>query len=139
MEQTLSIIKPDAVRKNQIGNILARFEKDNLKIVAMKMVHLKKEEAKRFYSVHIDKPFYNDLTSFLSEGPIVALVLEGSGAIEKNRTLMGNTNPEKADPGTIRKDFATNIERNAVHGSDSLQSAAIEIPFFFTDIEIYSC
>lgn len=138
MEQTLSIIKPDAVGKNQIGNIIARFEKEGLKVVAAKMVHLNKEKAKKFYAVHIEKPFFEELTSFISSGPILALVLQGTDAISKNRKIMGNTNPAKADKGTIRADFASGITQNAVHGSDSKENAAQEIAFFFTKEEIFT-
>ena len=137
MEQTLSIIKPDAREKNVIGKILARFEEKSLKIVAAKMVHLTKEEAEKFYLVHKEKPFYSDLVTFMTSGPILASVLQGEDAIQKNRTIMGATNLANADAGTIRKDFATNIEKNAVHGSDSAENAKIEISFFFTDKEIF--
>lgn len=136
MERTLSIIKPDAVKKNVIGEIISRFEKNGLRIAAMKKIHLSKEEAKGFYVVHKDKPFYDSLTDFMSEGPIVVMVLEGENAIAKNREIMGATNPANAAPGTIRKDFAENIERNAVHGSDSPETAAFEIKYFFSELEI---
>jgi len=135
-ERTLSIIKPDAVKKGVIGEIIARFEKNGLRIAAMKKISLTKEEAGAFYIVHKARPFYGELTTFMSEGPIVVMVLEGEGAIAKNREIMGATNPANAAPGTIRKDFADNIERNAVHGSDSPESAAFEIPFFFSSLEI---
>lgn len=136
MERTLSIIKPDAVKKNVIGEIISRFEKNGLRIAAIKKIHLSKEEAKGFYVVHKDKPFYDSLTDFMSEGPIVVMVLEGENAIAKNREIMGATNPANAAPGTIRKDFAENIERNAVHGSDSPETAAFEIKYFFSELEI---
>lgn len=138
MEQTLSIIKPDAVKKNNIGEILARFEKAGLKIVAAKMVHLNTEYAKAFYAVHAERPFYNDLVTFMSEGPIFVSVLEGKDAVAKNRAIMGATNPKDAAEGTIRKDFAESIDRNAVHGSDSLENAKKEIEFFFDPREIQS-
>jgi len=131
IEQTLSIIKPDAVAKNVIGEIYTRFEKANLKIVKAMMVHLTKEEAEGFYSVHKDRPFFNDLVTFMTSGPVMIQVLEGEGAVLKNRELMGATNPKEADSGTIRADFADSIDANAVHGSDSLENAKIEIDYFF--------
>ncbi len=136
MERTLSIIKPDAVKKNVIGEIISRFEKNGLRIAAMKKIWMTREEAKGFYIVHKDKPFYDSLTDFMSEGPIVVMVLEGENAIAKNREIMGATNPANAAPGTIRKDFAENIERNAVHGSDAPETAAFEIGYFFSSLEI---
>jgi nucleoside-diphosphate kinase len=136
MERTLSIIKPDAVKKNVIGEIISRFEKNSLRIAAMKKIWMTKEEAKGFYIVHKDRPFYESLTDFMSEGPIVVMVLEGENAIAKNREIMGATNPANAAQGTIRKDFAENIERNAVHGSDSPETAAFEIAYFFSSLEI---
>jgi nucleoside-diphosphate kinase len=136
MEQTLSIIKPDAVKKNVIGEIIARFEQNGLRIAAMKRIQLSRQEAEGFYYVHKERPFFDSLTMFMTEGPIVVMVLEGDDAIAKNRALMGATNPENADPGTIRKDFADSIERNAVHGSDSPESAAFEVLFFFSGMEI---
>ena len=136
MERTLSIIKPDGVKKNLIGKIIDRFESGGLRVAAMKMVHVTKEQAASFYAVHSERPFFDDLTSFLSESPIVVTVLEGEGAIAKNREIMGATNPADAAAGTIRADFAENVERNTVHGSDSPESAATEIPFFFEDSEI---
>jgi len=136
VEQTLSIIKPDAVQKNVIGEIISRFEQNGLRIAAMKRIQLSKREAEGFYYVHKERPFFDSLTTFMTEGPIVVMVLEGEDAIAKNRALMGATNPENADPGTIRKDFADNLERNAVHGSDSAESAAFEILFFFSGMEI---
>ena len=131
IEQTFSIIKPDAVAKNVIGEIVSRFEKNGLKIVASKMLHLSKEQAEGFYAVHKERPFYNDLVSFMISGPVVVQVLEGENAISKNRELMGATNPAEADPGTIRADFATTVDENAVHGSDAPETAAEEIKFFF--------
>jgi nucleoside-diphosphate kinase len=136
MERTLSIIKPDAVKKNLIGEIISRFEKNGLRIAAMKKIWMSKEEAKGFYIVHKDKPFYDSLTDFMSEGPIVVMVLEGENAISKNRDIMGATNPANASEGTIRKDFGESIERNAVHGSDSPETAAFEISYFFSQLEI---
>lgn len=138
MERTLSIIKPDGVKKNLIGEIIKRFEQNNLKIVAMKMLKMSIEEAKGFYIVHKDKPFYSSLTKFMSEGPIVVMVVEGKDAIKKVRKIMGATNPKEAQPGTIRADFAEDIEHNIVHGSDSKKSASYEIPYFFSSIEIHS-
>lgn len=136
MERTLSIIKPDAVKKNVIGEIISRFEKNGLRIAAMKKIKLSKEQAKGFYIVHKDKPFYDSLTDFMSEGPVVVMVLEGEKAISKNREIMGATNPANAAPGTIRKDFAESVERNAVHGSDAPETAAFEIGYFFSALEI---
>jgi len=135
-ERTLSIIKPDGVGKNIIGEVIKRFESAGLRIVALKMLWLTEQEAARFYIVHKERPFYKELTAFISEGPIVVMVIEGEGAIGRVREIMGATNPKDAKPGTIRADFATNIERNVVHGSDSPESASYEIPFFFSDIEI---
>jgi nucleoside-diphosphate kinase len=131
IEQTLSIIKPDAVAKNVIGEIYTRFEKANLKIVKAMMVHLTKEEAEGFYAVHKDRPFFNDLVTFMTSGPVMIQALEGDNAVLKNRELMGATNPKEADVGTIRADFADSIDANAVHGSDSLENAKIEIEYFF--------
>ena len=131
IEQTLSIIKPDAVAKNVIGEIYTRFEKANLKIVKAMMVHLSKEEAEGFYAVHKERPFFNDLVSFMTSGPVMIQALEGDNAVLKNRELMGATNPKEADAGTIRADFADSIDANAVHGSDSLENAKIEIEYFF--------
>ena len=133
MEQTLSIIKPDAVAKNVIGEIYTRFEKANLKIVKAMMVHLTKEEAEGFYAVHKERPFFNDLVTFMTSGPVMIQALEGDNAVLKNRELMGATNPKEADAGTIRADFAESLDENAVHGSDSLENAAIEIAYFFGD------
>jgi nucleoside-diphosphate kinase len=131
IEQTFSIIKPDAVAKNVIGEIVSRFEKNGLQIIASKMLHLSREQAEGFYAVHKERPFYNDLVSFMISGPVVVQVLEGENAISKNRELMGATNPAEADPGTIRADFATTVDENAVHGSDAPETAAEEIKFFF--------
>jgi nucleoside-diphosphate kinase len=131
VEQTLSIIKPDAVVKNVIGEIYTRFEKADLKIVKAMMVHLSKEEAEGFYAVHKERPFFNDLVAFMISGPVMIQALEGDNAVLKNRELMGATNPQEADAGTIRADFAESIDANAVHGSDSLENAKIEIEYFF--------
>ena len=131
IEQTLSIIKPDAVAKNVIGEIYTRFEKANLKIIKAMMVHLSKEEAEGFYAVHKQRPFFNDLVTFMTSGPVMIQALEGDNAVLKNRELMGATNPKEADAGTIRADFADSIDANAVHGSDSLENAKIEIEYFF--------
>jgi nucleoside-diphosphate kinase len=135
-ERTFSIIKPDAVAKNVIGPITAKLEAAGLRVVASKMVRLTESQAKAFYAVHRERPFYNDLVKFMTEGPVVVQVLEGANAIAKNRDVMGATNPEKANPGTIRKEFATNIERNAVHGSDGPDTAKDEIAFFFSTAEL---
>lgn len=136
VERTLSIIKPDAVGKNVIGEIYARFEKAGLKIVAAKMLHLSKQQAQDFYAVHKERPFYNDLVGFMTSGPVMVQVLEGEGAILKNREVMGATNPKDAAAGTIRADFATTVDENAVHGSDAVETAKVEIAFFFKDEEI---
>jgi nucleoside-diphosphate kinase len=136
MEKTLIMIKPDGVKKNIIGEVLGRFEKNGLRIAAIKKVWLTKENAKAFYAVHKERPFYGELTDFMSEGPIVAVVLEGDKAIPRVREIMGATDPAKAAAGTIRKDFAASVQCNIVHGSDSPESAAIEIPFFFSTLEI---
>jgi nucleoside-diphosphate kinase len=136
MEKTLSIIKPDAVAKNVIGKIIDRFESNGLRIAAMKKIKLTKEDAAKFYEVHKQRPFYNDLCEYMSSGPVVVMVLEGENAVAKNRELMGATNPKEAAPGTIRADFAESIEANAVHGSDSLENAKKEIAFFFAEREI---
>ena len=130
-EQTLSIIKPDAVAKNVIGKIYTRFEENGLKIAQAKMAHLSKEEAEGFYAVHKERSFFNDLVTFMTSGPVMIQVLEGDNAVLKNRELMGATNPQEAAPGTIRADFAESIDANAVHGSDSLENAKIEIEYFF--------
>ena len=131
IEHTLSIIKPDAVAKNVIGEIYTRFEKADLKIVKAMMVHLTKEEAEGFYAVHKERPFFNDLVTFMTSGPVMIQALEGDDAVLKNRELMGATNPQEADAGSIRADFAESIDANAVHGSDSLENAKIEIEYFF--------
>src|SRR5580698_9754872 len=136
VERTLSIIKPDATRRNLTGAINDRFEKSGLRIVAQKRLRLTKEVAERFYAVHAQRPFYASLVGFMSSGPVVVQVLEGEGAVAKNRDVMGATNPENAAPGTIRKDFAESIEANSVHGSDSPETAAQEIAFFFSEMEI---
>lgn len=136
IERTLSIIKPDAVAKNVIGEIDTRFEKAGLRIVAARMLHLTKEQAQKFYAIHKERPFYNDLVEFMASGPIVVQVLEGENAIAKNRELMGATNPKEADAHTIRADFAENIDANAVHGSDGPETAEWEIAFFFKAEEI---
>ena len=135
-ERTLSIIKPDAVGNNVIGKILQRFEDNNLKIVASKMMHLSKEKAEGFYAIHKDKPFFEKLVNFMISGPVIVQVLEGDNAISKNREIMGATNPDEAKNGTIRKDFARSIDENAVHGSDAVETANIEIKYFFDDSEI---
>ena len=134
IQRTLSIIKPDAVAKNVIGEIISRFEKNNLKIIAAKLITLSASDAWCFYAEHKGKPFYDDLIEFMTSGPVFIQVLEGEDAISKNRELMGNTDPSKADPGTIRADFAQTIDANAVHGSDSEISAEREIAFFFSDL-----
>ena len=131
IERTFSIIKPDAVAKNVIGEIYSRFEKGGLRIVAAKMLHLTREQAEDFYAVHKERPFYKDLVEFMTSGPVVVQVLEGDNAVLKNRELMGATNPQDADPGTIRADFAETVDENAVHGSDAPETAAQEIEFFF--------
>ncbi len=138
MEQTLVILKPDSVIDSHIGEMIARFEKDALSPVAMKMVHLTTEQAKAFYAVHAQRPFYMQLVQFMVEGPVVVMVLEGENAVAKTRAIMGATNPQDAAPGTLRRDFAKSIERNAVHGSDSLANARQEIGFFFPSKEIHS-
>jgi nucleoside-diphosphate kinase len=136
MELTLSIIKPDGVRRALIGEIIKRFETAGIRIVAMKMLHLSKQQAEGFYAVHRERPFFASLTDFMSSGPIVVMVLEAENVIQQNRELMGATNYKEAKPGTIRADFATDIERNVVHGSDAPETAATEIAFFFSTLEI---
>ena len=136
VERTLSIIKPDAVAKNVIGEIYSRFEKAGLKVVAAKMAHLTQEQAEGFYAEHKERPFFGDLVAFMTSGPVMVQVLEGEGAILKNRDLMGATNPKEAAAGTIRADFASSIDANAVHGSDSAASAEREVAYFFNDNEI---
>ncbi len=137
MERTLSIVKPDGVSKNLIGEVIRRFEQQGLRIAALRMLRLSVEDAKGFYIVHKERPFYGSLTEFMSQGPIVVMVVEGPNAIAKVGEIMGATNPKEAAPGTIRADFASDIEHNIVHGSDSAESAAYEIPFFFPAIEIF--
>ena len=136
MERTLSIVKPDGVGGNLVGEVLRRFEEKGMSIVALKMIHLSKTQAEGFYQVHRERPFFSSLTDFMSSGPCVVMVLEGDGAISGVRAIMGATNPEEAEPGTIRKDFASGIEKNIVHGSDSQESAAYEIGYFFSELEI---
>ena len=138
LERTLSIIKPDAVAKNVIGQIYSRFENRGLKIVAARMLHLSRAEAEGFYAVHRQRPFFNDLVNFMISGPVMVQVLEGEGAIQKNRDLMGATDPKTAAKGTIRADFADSIDANAVHGSDATETAAVEIAYFFPTLNIYS-
>ena len=138
VERTLSIIKPDAVAKNVIGKIYSRFETNGLKVIAARMVHLSRQEAEGFYAVHRERPFFKDLVEFMMSGPVMVQVLQGEGAIAKNRDLMGATDPKKAAAGTIRADFATSIEANAVHGSDAAETAAVEIAYFFPALNIYS-
>lgn len=137
MERTLSIIKPDGVRRNLIGEVIKRFETADIRIAAMKLVHLTKHQAESFYAVHKMRPFFNSLTDFMSSGPIVVMVLEAEDVIRRNRDLMGATNYKEAAPGTIRHDFATDIEQNVVHGSDALETAKDEISFFFNALEIH--
>jgi len=136
IERTLSIIKPDATRRNLTGEIVARFEKAGLRVVAQRRIRLSEAQAKAFYAVHKDKPFYGSLVAFMTSGPVVVQVLEGESAIAKNREVMGATNPAKAAPGTIRKDFAESMEANSVHGSDAPETAAVEIAFFFSGLDI---
>lgn len=138
VERTLSIIKPDAVAKNVIGKIYSRFETNGLKIIASRMIHLSRREAEGFYAVHRERPFFKDLVEFMSSGPVMVQVLQGEGAVLKNRELMGATDPKKADKGTIRADFADSIDANAVHGSDAPETAAVEIAYFFPALNIYS-
>lgn len=138
IERTLSIIKPDAVAKNVIGKIYSRFEQAGLKIAAAKLVQLSRTEAEGFYAVHRERPFFKDLVEFMISGPVMVQVLEGENAIAKNRELMGATDPKKADPGTIRADFADSIDANAVHGSDAPETAAVEIAYFFPALNVYS-
>jgi len=138
LERTLSIIKPDAVKKNAIGKILARFEAAGLRVVAARMMHLSREQAEGFYAVHRQRPFFRDLVQFMTSGPVLIQVLEGENAIAKNRELMGATDPRKAERGTIRADFADSIDANAVHGSDSPDSARMEVAYFFPACEVFS-
>jgi nucleoside-diphosphate kinase len=135
-QQTLSIIKPDAVQRDLTGEILSRIQQSGLKIRAMKMIHMSKEEAQGFYAVHRERPFFDSLTTYMSSGPVVVSILEGENAIEKYRQLMGATNPDEAEQGTIRKAFAQDIEKNSVHGSDAPETAATEISYFFNQLEI---
>ena len=137
VQRTLSIVKPDAVANNAIGGVLAVIEKGGLKIIASKMIHMTRAQAERFYAVHKERPFFADLTKFMSEGPVVVSVLEGPNAIERYRELLGATNPEKAAPGTVRQLYGTNVERNAAHGSDAPETAAVEIAFFFNALELH--
>ncbi len=136
IQRTLSIIKPDATRRNIIGKILSKLETSGLKVIAQKKILLTKNQAKEFYIVHQDRPFYDDLVNFMISGPVVVQVLEGENAVQKNRNVMGATNPKEADEGTIRKEYAESLEANSVHGSDSLENAEIEITFFFSKIEL---
>jgi nucleoside-diphosphate kinase len=136
LERTFSIVKPDGVQKNLIGQVYNRFEKAGLKIIAAKMVHLTQAQAEGFYAVHRERPFFKDLCKYMTSGPVMIQVLEGEGAVAKNRELMGATDPKKAAPGTIRADFASSIEENVVHGSDSAENAAIEIAFFFATSDL---
>jgi len=138
IERTLSIIKPDAVKKNVIGKIYSRFETNGLKVIAAKMAWLSAEEAGKFYAVHKERPFFKDLVGFMISGPVMIQVLEGESAIAKNRELMGATDPKKAEPGTIRADFAESIDANAVHGSDAPETAAVEVAFFFPEMNVYA-
>ncbi|MCX7156756.1 MAG: nucleoside-diphosphate kinase [Rhodocyclales bacterium] len=138
VERTLSIIKPDAVAKNVIGKIYSRFETNGLKIVAARMIHLSRQEAEGFYAVHKERPFFKDLVEFMISGPVMVQVLQGEGAVAKNRDLMGATDPKKAAAGTIRADFADSIDANAVHGSDAAETAAVEIAYFFPALNVYS-
>ena len=137
MERTLSIVKPDGVKKHLIGEVMRRFEDHGLKVIGLKMISMDKREAEGFYAVHLGKPFFESLTTFMSSGPVVVMVLEGKGAIAKTRELMGTTDPKKANEGTLRRQFATNIERNVVHGSDALETAAVEINYFFNALEVF--
>lgn len=138
VERTLSIIKPDAVAKNVIGEIYSRFESNGLKIIASQMKHLSQAEAEGFYAVHRERPFFRDLVDFMTSGPVMIQALEGEDAIKKNRDLMGATNPQEAEKGTIRADFADSIDANAVHGSDAPETAAVEIAYFFATLDIHS-
>jgi len=136
IQRTLSIIKPDATRRNLIGKIVSKLEVSGLKVIAQKKIQLTKTQAKEFYIVHQDRPFYNDLVNFMISGPVVVQVLEGEDAVQKNRNVMGATNPKEADEGTIRKEYAESLEANSVHGSDSVENSEIEISFFFSRIEL---
>ena len=136
LERTLSIVKPDGVRRNLIGEVYSRFEKAGLKIVAARMVWLSQREAEGFYAVHRERPFFKDLVTFMTSGPVLLMVLEGENAVARNREIMGATNPANAAPGTIRKDFATDVEKNTVHGSDSVDNAKVEVAYFFRETEL---
>tara|TARA_Y100001936_G_scaffold252983_1_gene315176 strand:+ start:8030 stop:8455 length:426 start_codon:yes stop_codon:yes gene_type:complete len=138
IERTLSIIKPDAVEKNVIGEIYTRFESNGLKIIAARMMHLSRSDAEGFYSVHRERPFFNELVEFMISGPVMVQVLEGENAIKKNREIMGATDPQKADKGTIRADYANSIQANAVHGSDAPETAAVEVAYYFPEMSICS-
>lgn len=138
MQRTLSIIKPDGVNKRIIGKVISMFEEKGIKVIGIKMLFLTKEKAMGFYRVHRDKPFFDSLTNFMSSGPIVVMVLEGDDVINRVRNIMGATDPKKAEKGTIRNMFASDIEKNIVHGSDSVESASIEIPYFFSEMELYA-
>ncbi len=138
VERTLSIIKPDGVERNLIGKVVARFEEEGLAPVAMRMVHLSKKEAEGFYAVHAERPFFDSLVQFMTRSPVVVMVLEGDDAIARNREIMGATNPEEADEGTLRALYASGIEENTVHGSDSPENAAKEIKYFFSDVQVFS-
>lgn len=137
-QRTLSIVKPDGVKKGVVGEVIGRFEKEKIRIVAIRMLHMTKKEAEGFYAVHRERPFFASLTDFMSSGPIVVMVLEGANVIARNRALMGATDPKKADKGTIRADFAGSVEQNIVHGSDAPETAATEIRYFFSDLDIVS-
>lgn len=137
IERTLAIVKPDAVRRGLIGEVIGRFERGQLAVRGLRMVHLTKGEAERFYAVHRERPFFESLVSFMASGPVVVMVLEGAEAIARVRTIMGATDPAQAEPGTIRRDLAEGIERNAVHGSDSPGAAAVEIPYFFAAVDLF--
>ncbi len=138
VQRTLSIVKPDGVRKNVIGEVISRFEKEGLRVVALKMLRMSKPQAEGFYAVHRGKPFFDSVTDFMSSAPSVILVLEGEDAIQRTRKIMGATNPKNADPGTIRKELADNVEQNVVHGSDGPETAAFEIGYFFNALEIHA-
>ena len=137
METTLSIVKPDGVENNVIGEVIKRYESSNLEVIALKLIHMSKKQAEGFYIVHKDRPFYSSLTDFMSSGPCVVMILKGENAISRVREIMGATNPEEAAEGTIRKDFATDIEKNTAHGSDSQESANFEINYFFNSLETF--
>ena len=137
MENTLSIVKPDGVENNVIGEVINRYESSNLEVIALKLIHMSKKQAEGFYIVHKDRPFYSSLTDFMSSGPCVVMILKGENAISRVREIMGATNPEEAAEGTIRKDFATDIEKNTAHGSDSQESANFEINYFFNSLETF--